>query len=72
MRVNENRSRWREKTENFYSLGCYEEALEIYEEILALYPDDEKAQHYKGDVLYLLNHYEEAIKAYEDTIRSVP
>ena len=81
--INYNRSKWHKKLDDLYTEPIYEKArtlsdeilsevLKDYDEILSLDPDDEKARHCKGDVLYMLGRYKEAIKAYEAAIKAEP
>ena len=49
-------------------LGRLEEALEIFSELLSLYPDFEKAWYGRGLVLFSLEKYAEALEAFEQAV----
>ena len=46
-----------------------EEALEIFSELLSLYPDFEKAWYRRGLALFSLGKYDEALEAFEQAVR---
>jgi tetratricopeptide (TPR) repeat protein len=53
-------------------LGKYEEALENYDESLAMEPDNYVALTSKGDMLVLLNQFSEAINNYNKALAISP
>jgi len=55
-----------------FQAGGYEEALEAYDRVVEIAPDDLEAWANKSELLIILERYEEALEAYEQTLALQP
>ncbi len=52
--------------------GRYEDACEVYGELIRLFPDDSTFYKERGNILFLLGHFEEALGAIDEAIYLQP
>jgi Flp pilus assembly protein TadD len=60
------------KAKELYKKGLYDAALNLYEQIINLVPNQADAYAGKGESLWYLNRYEEALSAYDQAISLEP
>ncbi|MFX1443104.1 MAG: tetratricopeptide repeat protein [Promethearchaeota archaeon] len=63
-------SNWIKKGRNYYKNGQYENALEMFKEVLNVYPNNITALNKVGNIYYALNNLTEALSIY-DNLRSI-